>query len=81
VPVFIGALTNANTRRSAIHALEQFGPDARAAVPNLILCLHDASPDVRESARMALERIAPETVSEPAVIRLEYRIEGGPGAP
>lgn len=61
VPALIETLRDENesavVRQWAAWSLGQIGPDARGAVPALVEALGDASPNVREAAAEALEKI------------------------
>jgi hypothetical protein len=47
-------------RLASMNALAEIGPDAKAAVPQLLSLLRESSPVIRGSAAYALVRIAPE---------------------
>src|SRR6185369_10417425 len=51
--------TNKMVQHNAINFLGRFGPEAKAAVPKLLLLTTDADSDVRECAVRALEKIEP----------------------
>jgi hypothetical protein len=58
VPALIGLLNNDEAaRNSACFALGRIGPTAKAAIPALRRALHDPSPQVREFAARAIQKI------------------------
>lgn len=66
VPVLLEALTNRiepGMQRAALGALAQHGTNARAALLEVKVRLNDADADIRNLATNALERIAPEVVT------------------
>jgi hypothetical protein len=54
---------SATTRMQAARVLAQLGPEAREAIPALIVALHDPSSRVQVEAVMALGKIGPESSS------------------
>lgn len=70
VPALIAALRDPgiDVRRAAILALENFGGDAKPAVPALIeLWRQDPDTGVRNIARDALQLLAPEIAAQAGV--------------
>ena len=60
----------ASVRRQAAEVIARIGPQAQAAVPELIKALDDPSVDVRKSAAFALGQIGPAASSAaPALLR------------
>jgi HEAT repeat protein len=59
--------TNQSTRTLALSGLQEFGPGARAAVPELTKLLSDPDVSVCDAARNALRQIAPEVIQKTQV--------------
>jgi HEAT repeat protein len=62
VPALMSAarFPDPRVRRSALHALGQFGTNANASLPIVIQALNDPDNRTRTVARVAAERIAPQ---------------------
>jgi hypothetical protein len=62
VPILTEALTysDPDLRMAATQGLGEFGPAAKASIPDLVMLLADPNPFVRRSAAEALSRIDPE---------------------
>lgn len=75
VPVAQELFARGDTRWTAVQILAQIGPEAKAALPELIVALEDDDPLVRELAFRALSRLGPDAA--PAAAALAARLRTG----
>lgn len=70
-PIVVSAARSAlgdsapNVRLAAVRALERFGPDAKAAIPELVRTLSDPDAFVRSASASAIGEIGPELARAP----------------
>ncbi|MGO8928118.1 MAG: HEAT repeat domain-containing protein [Limisphaerales bacterium] len=70
IPVVVNALLHdpqPHVRFGALRALQDFGPNAKLAVPALVELLNDPDADVRGGATNALKQIDPEAAAKAGV--------------